>query len=164
MAFDLGGFLGTVVTTALPAILGTGDDTAPTAGTAGPVSAVALTAPGGGDPRALTASAMQVLSIMADGASDAMVRSAARDAGVSKKQLFLALMAVDILSGKTALSSLEKIAISDQIERIFRRKRRPAISRADRNIVKKVKFYNKAFGGGRSHAHTISRSTTRKHS
>jgi len=159
MAFDLGGFLGGLATTALGNILD--DDTAPTAGTA--TTAVALTAPGGGDPRALTGGALHVLSIMADGASDSMVRSAARDGGISKKQLFQALMAVDILSGKTALSSLEKIAISDQIERIFRRKRRPAISRADRNIVKRVKFFSRAFGGSSRHAHTTTRRTTRAH-
>lgn len=112
----------------------------------------------------LKPTAVSVLRLIAAGAGDSQVRTVARQAGVSKTDLFNALTAVEIM-GDTGLSRLERIAISDQIERIFRPKHRPVISKGLKRTMKQMEFmmkFAKKFGGSRGHAHFTTRTTGHK--
>jgi len=101
-----------------------------------------VTAPGGGQ---ITPAAIPVINLLMDGASDAMVRTAASRARVSKAMLFDTLQGLDIVggAGTRAFTPLEKIAISDQIERIFKPRRRGPISKGLRRTIKQIKFLRK---------------------
>ena len=166
MAFGLGGFLGDITTQAL-GLLTNGADDASTA----PATAVVAGIPnnggnGGGFLSQLPAkpTAVSVLRLIAAGAGDSQVRVAARKAQVSKTDLFDALTAIEVM-GKTDLSRLERIAISDQIDRIFRPRRRPVISKGLKRTMKQMEFmmkFAKKFGGSANrHAHFTT--TTKGH-
>jgi len=136
MALNLAGILGGIATEVISGVLGgNGDDVKrPT------VTRIAAV-PGGG---LVTADALGVLNLIMDGASDAMVRSAASRARVSKRMLFDTLQGLDLIAvGGRAFTPMEKIAISDQIERIFKPRRRPAISKQFRRLIKQVQFLRK---------------------
>lgn len=188
MAFSLGGFLGGLVQTVLPSILGIPSPTqqpvatspgtqmiTTTPGIIAPVivgvpntqGAVGMAGGNGGNflsKAPLNPTSISVLRLIAAGAGDSQVRTVARQAGVSKTDLFNALTAVEIM-GDTGLSRLERIAISDQIERIFRPRPRPVISRGLKRTMKQMEFmmkFAKKFAGSRGHAHFTTRTTGHK--
>jgi len=108
--------------------------------------------------------AVSILRIIAAGAGDSQVRTAARKAQISKTDLFDALTAIEVM-GASELSRLERIAISDQIDRIFRPRKRPIISKGLKRTMKQMEFmmkFAKKFGGTRGHAHFTTRTTGHK--
>jgi len=107
--------------------------------------------------------AVQVLRMIGEGSGDAQVRQAGRDLKVGKKDLFQALTTINFL-GRGVLTRMERIAISDQIEKIFRARRRGAISKTMKRTVKQMEFFMKVarkFGGSNRHAHFTT--TTKGH-
>jgi len=167
MAFSLGGFLGSIATEALGQLTN-GDDT-PTPSTT-PVVVAGIPNQGGNGGSFLSAlpakaTAVSVLRLIAAGAGDSQVRVAARKAQVSKTDLFDALTAIEVM-GKSMLSRLERIAISDQIDRIFRKRPRPIISKGLKRTMKQMEFmmkFAKKFGGSPSrHAHFTTKTTGHK--
>jgi len=163
MAFDLGGFLGGVATDLVGSIFGGSSETptstpstttAVVAGAPGVTGASGMMGMAGGGGAGgvspisqatlatLKPGAIEVLRLLGSGASDSQVRQAARDADVSKKSLFQALTTINFL-GRGVLTRLERIAMSDQIERIFRPKRRPVISKQMKRTAKQMEFFMK---------------------
>jgi len=142
MALNLGGILGAIATEVLPAIFA-GDD-GDVKRPAVTRARMAVTAPGGGQ---ITPGAVGILDLIMDGASDSMVRVAARRARVGKTELFETLQAIDVIGGpgSRAFTPLEKVAVSDQIEKIFRPRPRRAISKGLRRMVKQIQFIKKEF-------------------
>jgi len=174
MAFGLEGFLTTVASTAISSLLGGDDPPAAAAATATPAAGPAVVA---GIPNAqmamapvsqttltgLKPGAIQVLRMIGEGSSDSMVRTAARELRVGKKDLFQALIAINFL-GRGALTRSDRMFISNEIEKIFRRRRTPVISRSVKRDVKRMEFWMKTvrkFAGSRGHAHFTT--TTRGH-
>jgi len=155
MAFDLGGFLGGVAVQGLSALgLGGNGDETPTSTPSGVTQQVVTAGlPSGGrtdftdlvqasQNRELKPGAIPILRLLGLGASDGQVRQAARQARVSKTDLFNALTTIEALGG-TGLSRLERIAISDQIEKIFRPRPRPVISKTMKRTAKQMEFFMK---------------------
>jgi len=108
--------------------------------------------------------AIQVLRMIGEGSGDAQVRQAGRDLQVGKKDLFQALTTINFL-GRGVLTRMERIAISDQIEKIFRPRRRGAISKSMKRTAKQMEFFMKLarkFGGSRGHAHFTTKTTGHK--
>jgi len=171
MAFDVTAFIAPFVTEGL-GLLGIGGDEAstptpsttpavvagiPNAGMAGqtPISAQMLAT--------LKPGAVQVLRMIGEGSGDAQVRQAGRDLKVGKKDLFQALTTINFL-GRGVLTRMERIAISDQIEKIFRTRRRGPISRSMKRAAAQMSFwlkFSRKFGGGNRHAHFTT--TTKGH-
>jgi len=174
MAFDVGAFLGSVATEAIGGLFGgngnggtaTPSETGvvvagvPNAGAVGmagqePISAQMLAT--------LKPGAVQVLRMIGEGSGDAQVRQAGRDLKVGKKDLFQALTTINFL-GRGVLTRMERIAISDQIEKIFRTRRRGPISRSMKRAAAQMSFwlkFSRKFGGGNRHAHFTT--TTKGH-
>jgi hypothetical protein len=95
--------------------------------------------------------AWQVLSGMAQGFSDAMVRQSARKAKVGKRVLINALPYVYSLDiGAAAgmqewiLTGRDKADLSDRVEQIFRHRARPLISKSLIRWVNQLRFVRKA--------------------
>jgi len=174
MAFDVGAFLTSVVSegvgqlfggngnggTATPSETGVVVAGVPNAGAAGMPGQTAIS------PQMLATlkpGAIQVLRMIGEGSGDAEVRQAGRDLKVGKKDLFQALTTINFL-GRGVLTRMERIAISDQIEKIFRARRRGPISKSMRRAAVQMTFWMKfarKFGGGRGHAHFTT--TTKGH-
>jgi len=163
MAFDIGGFLGGIATTAIQGLTNSDD------GQQAVVAGVPNSGGNGGGGFMATlpakATAVSVLRLIAAGAGDSQVRTAARKAQVSKTDLFDALTAIETM-GKSNLSRLERIAISDQIDRIFRPRRRPIISKGLKRTMKQMEFmmkFAKKFGGSSGrHAHFTTKTVGHK--
>lgn len=141
MALDLGGIFGAVTAILSPAI------TTPAAPMVG-VSPngqrrVGLTPAGGG---VITPGATGVIDLILDGAGDATVRAAARMARVGKRALLETLVAMDVMSGGRAFEGTQKQFLSNEIEKIFKPRRRSAIPKNLRRMVKQFNFLRKELG------------------
>jgi len=170
MAFSVGAFLQGVVTEGVEQLFGgNGNGGTATPSETGAVVAGVPNAGGNGGSitpqmfATLKPEAITVLRMIGEGSGDAEVRQAARDLKVGKKDLFKALTTINIL-GRGALTRMERIAISDQIEKIFRTRRRGPISKSMKRAATQMTFWLKfarKFGGGRGHAHFTT--TTKGH-
>jgi len=172
MAFSLSAFVEPLVGAGLE-LLGVGGQETPTS-TPSTTPAVVAGVPnaGGGGQSPISAQmlstlkpgAVQVLRMIGEGSGDAQVRQAGRDLKVGKKDLFQALTTINFL-GRGVLTRMERIAISDQIEKIFRTRRRGPISRSMKRAAAQMTFWMKfarKFGGSSSrHAHFTT--TTKGH-
>jgi len=105
---------------------------------------VGMTPVGGG---VITPGAPTIIGLILDGSGDAAVRTAARMARVGKKQLLETLVAMDIASGNRAFTGTEKIFVSNEIEKIFKPRRRSTISRSLRRTVAQLNWMKKNLRG-----------------
>jgi len=142
MAFNLGGILGAVGSLF-------GDDPiqrpAPTR-TAGAM-ARRVTASGVGTRMPVTPGAPGIIAMILSGVGDAGVRVAARTARVGKKQIIETLIAMDEMSGGQAFSPTDKMFISSEIEKIFKRRRRPTVPKSLQRSVKQIIWIKKNLRG-----------------
>jgi len=138
----LGGVLGGLqIAGVLPAPVQTG--VSPMIQAAGNGQAVGLTPPGGGS---RTPGAAVIIDMILDGAGDAAVRAAARMARVGKRDMLETLVAIDIMGGGAAFTPTQKMFVSNEIEKIFKPRRRPIIPKSLRRTMKQIKFLKKELG------------------
>ncbi len=140
MALDLGGIFGAVTSILSPALT----RPAPMVGVSpNGQQRVGLTPVGGGG---VVVGAGGVIEMILDGAGDATVRAAARMARVGKRDLLDTLVAIDITTGGAALTGSQKMFLSNEIEKIFKPRRRSAIPKNLRRMVKQFIFLRKELG------------------
>jgi len=138
----LGGVLGGLqIAGVLPAPVQTG--VSPMIQTAGNGPGVGLTPAGGGT---IAIGAPAVIEMILDGAGDAAVRQAARMARVGKKGMLETLVAMDIFTGGQTFTPTQKMFVSNEIEKIFKPRRRPIIPKSLRRTMKQIKFLKKELG------------------
>ena len=145
MALDLGGILG-----AVGAIFG---PTAPLVGAPAAVAPAIMTGVSGNGGQQLSAgqgmggpinsAAIPIISMILDGMNDSAIRTAARTARVGKKAMIETLTGLDVMSGGAAFTGVQKMFLSNEIEKIFKPRRRSAIPKSLRRTVKMIGFLRK---------------------
>jgi len=106
-----------------------------------------VTASGQGSIPPVTPGAPAIIALILSGAGDAAVRVAARTARVGKKALMETLVAMEMLSGGRAFSVSDKMFISNEIEKIFKPRRRSTIPKSLRRSIKQIKWIRKNLKG-----------------
>jgi len=102
-----------------------------------------VTASGVGTTGILTPGAPAIIALILSGSGDATVRTAARTARVGKKQLLESLVAMDEMSAGRAFSPSDKMFVSNEIEKIFKPRRRSAIPKTLKRSVMQIKWLQK---------------------
>jgi len=146
MGLNFGGFLG-----AATALFGT-----PQPAIAPPITPTIMTgvsanggqqlATGQGMGGPVTGAAIPIISMILDGMNDSAIRSAARTARVGKKIMIETLTGLDVMSGGAAFTGVQKMFLSNEIEKIFKPRRRSIIPKSLRRSVKQIRFLKKELG------------------
>jgi len=84
-----------------------------------------------------------IIGMILGGSGDAAVRVAARSARIGKKQLLETLVAMDTMTGGRAFAPNERMFISNEIEKIFKPRRRSAIPKTLKRSVMQIKWLQK---------------------
>jgi len=141
MALNFGGILGAVTSLF-------GDDGIKAATPIQRISPSRLvTASGQGSIPPVTPGAPGLIALILSGAGDAAVRVAARTARVGKKQLLETLVAMTMLSDDRAFSTSDKMFISNEIEKIFKPRRRRTIPASLKRSVAQINWIKKNLRG-----------------
>jgi len=139
MALDLGGILGFA-----SGLLGGGDGLTPSAGPK-PMPSRLITGTRGDAARA--EGAMGILALILDGMNDSAVRAAARTARVGKKDLIDTLVRIDQVTNGTALTGVQKMFLSNEIEKIFKPRRRSVVPKSLKRSIKQIEWIKKNLKG-----------------
>lgn len=142
MALDLGGIFGAVSAILSPAAIA--PPLTPMVGVSpNGQQRIGVTPVGGG---AIAVGAPQIIDMILDGAGDAAVRAAARMARIGKRDMLETLVALDLMAGGAAFTPTQKMFVSNEIEKIFKPRRRSAIPKNLRRMVKQFIFLRKELG------------------
>ncbi len=102
---------------------------------------VVVAGQGAGGP--IDPAAIPIISMILDGMNDSAIRSAARQARVGKTKMIQTLTGLDFASEGQAFTGVQKMFLSNEVEKIFRTKRRPIIPKSLRRNIKQIQFMKK---------------------
>lgn len=145
MALDLGGILGAAASIFGPAGLPSVPPAAITPAIMTGVSPQAggMIASGQGMGGPIDPNAIPIISMILDGMNDSAIRVAARTARVGKKKLIETLTGLDFATEGQAFTGVQKMFLSNEIEKIFKPRRRSIIPKSLRRSVKMLTFLRK---------------------
>jgi len=91
--------------------------------------------------------AIPIISMILDGMNDSAVRSAARSVGVGKKKMIDTLTGIDFATEGQAFTGVQKMFLSNEIEKIWKPRRRSTIPKSLKRTVAQLNWMKKNLRG-----------------
>jgi len=91
--------------------------------------------------------AIPIISMILDGMNDSAVRQAARSVGVGKKKMIETLTGIDFATEGQAFTGVQKMFLSNEIEKIWKPRRRSTIPKSLKRSIAQIKWIKKNLKG-----------------
>ena len=91
--------------------------------------------------------AIPIISMILDGMNDSAVRVAARSVGVTKKKMIDTLTGIDFATEGQAFTGVQKMFLSNEIEKIWKPRRRSTIPKSLKRSIAQIKWIKKNLKG-----------------